>query len=103
MRYKEINRRLHNPKDAANRALDALTSPGHRTRYFDGVPIEEMLEICENAGFTIPEGERGMILCGREGRAVIPLLVGDVNKNSLVFTWYKMEATGRYEVVAYVS
>lgn len=98
-----MNSRRPDPKNAANKALDALTSPGHRTRYFDGVPITEMIEICESAGFVISEDDRSMILCGREGKATVDLYQDGKTKNTLVFTWYKMEATGRYEVVAYVS
>ena len=91
-------------KDRANHALDALTTPGHRTRYFDSVPVTEMIVAVEVAGFEIDPDERQMILCGREGRVVVPLRwAGREVRHALVFTWYKMEATGRYEVVAYVS
>lgn len=88
----------------ANAALDVFQTPGGRTRYFDGVPVGDMMDIVERVGFDIDPDERAMILCGREGRVSIPLRVGGVDvDHALVFTWYKMDATGRYEVVAYVS
>lgn len=90
-------------KDKANVALDALTSPGHRTRFFDSVPISEMLDICEAAGFTYDPDEGQMILCGRDGRATVDLSIGGKSAHMLVFTWHKMDVTGRYEIVAYVS
>lgn len=91
-------------RELANRGLDALTTPNHRTFYFDGVPIQEMLGIVERAGFGYDPDDGQMILCGREGRATVDLTVGgEPVEHALVFTWHKMDATGRYEIVAYVS
>ena len=43
------------------------------------------------------------VFCGRQGRADIHIAVeGKVVFNMLHLTWYKM-ASGRYEIVAYVS
>ena len=64
--------------------------------YHDGLPIGQIDEILKLHGFD--ELEAG-IYCGREGR--INERVSE--RSFLSFSWYKMEVTGRYEVVAYVS
>jgi hypothetical protein len=64
--------------------------------YHDGLPIGQLDEILKLHGFN--EMEPG-IYCGREGR--VNERVGE--RSFLSFSWYKMEVTGRYEVVAYVS
>jgi hypothetical protein len=64
--------------------------------YHDGLPIREFDAILEKHGF---EATEPAIYCGRQGSANCP-----VGFNTfLAFTWYKMEQTGRYEIVAYVS
>lgn len=93
---------------AANAMLDRLTTPGGRTHYFDGIPVREMLQIVARAGFSYDPDEGQMILCGRDGRTTVGLTFGGADAECvLVFTWYKMDVkmdvTGRYEIVAYVS
>lgn len=64
--------------------------------YHDGLPIAQIDTILTSNGF---EATESAIYCGREGRANHK--VG--TKTYLSFTWHKMEETGRYEIVAYVS
>lgn len=85
-------------------------------RYFEMVPISEIMSIMEQQGVVLLQEDdtrfEGFI-SGREGRASIN--VGDINNvdddgvyvqftnSMLILTWYKMEETGRFEVVAYLS
>jgi hypothetical protein len=63
--------------------------------YHDGVPLSHVNEILCVNGFNPLDA---MILCGRTGQ-----LHESVGRNRwLSLTWYKM-ASGRYEVIAYVS
>ncbi len=78
-------------RNAVNRELTTLCQT-----YQDGLPIQQIDEVLEHYGFNATEES---IYCGREGRATHQ--VGD--HTFLLMTWYKMEVTGRYEVVAYVS
>jgi hypothetical protein len=64
--------------------------------YHQWIPLATFDEILQKHGFDALESA---IYCGREGRAVCP--VG--HNTFLAFTWHKMEETGRYEIVAYVS
>lgn len=64
--------------------------------YYSHLPIGEIDAILESEGFKATEGA---IYCGADGRSHEQ--VGD--KTWLSFTWHKMEVTGRYEVVAYLS
>lgn len=94
----------YSQKDQANRQLAELTTPRGRTEYFESVPIREMLEILDDAGFKYDPDDGAMILCGREGSASVDLtLPGSRGEYGLHFTWYKMPVSGRYEIVAYVS
>jgi hypothetical protein len=78
-----------------------------RNTYFDEVPLGELFDACKKFD-VIPIQEDGMewsgMLVGREGEAHIDLAYeGKVVKNAMLnITWYKM-ASGRYEVVGYVS
>jgi hypothetical protein len=84
----------------ANRTLHELAS----NKYHSAVPLDRIYDAVESVGLTIDPEERACILCGREGRAAWDLFwEGKPAKQALVLTWYKMDVTGRYEVVAYVS
>jgi hypothetical protein len=84
----------------ANRELEALV----RGRYFSAIPLDRIYDIVEEEGFSFLEEEQQCLLCGREGKATWELFwLGKPAKRMLVLTWYKMEETGRYEVVPYVS
>jgi hypothetical protein len=104
----------------ANEALSALIT----NVYFPHVPLDRLYGAVEGAGFEIPEDERPFLVCGHEGRAVVPLRHLDQTANqaleaasrlvgqspphvipgsaTLTFSWYRMPS-GRFEVVAYVS
>ena len=66
------------------------------TVYHNSLPIQKLDCILEKWGFRPTEPA---IYCGRDGQALEQ--VGD--RTWLSFTWHKMELTGRYEVVAYLS
>lgn len=85
----------------ANRALSDLTS-----RYYSAIPLDRIFDAVESAGFAFDPEEQQCILCGREGRATWQLFSPDTKRqvnHMLVLNWYKMDVTGRYEIVAYVS
>lgn len=67
--------------------------------YFNGLPLDTMFDTLRNAGFEVTEENLLGVYCGREGR------VHEHVGHGVYFTmtYYKMEVTGRYEVVAYVS
>lgn len=65
-------------------------------KYHDGLPIQQIDDILDAYDFTETEPA---IYCGRDGRTT-----AKVGQNTwLALSWHKMEVTGRYEVVAYVS
>ncbi len=79
-------------RSRVNNELSLLTT----YTYFDGLPIVKINEILKIYLFN--ELEPG-IYCGEDGRVIEQ--VGP--KTWLTFTWHKMEESGRYEVIAYVS
>jgi|SRR5438270_13638850 hypothetical protein len=79
---------------AVNRGLTLLC----RNRYHDGLPVQDVLDLLHSAGFSETEELVG-VYCGREGRVHEHVGSGVY----LLFSWFKMEETGRYEVNAYVS
>lgn len=64
--------------------------------YHNSLPIADIDHILQTSGFTETEPA---IYCGRDGHVVEK--IGPHSYLSL--TWHKMDETGRYEVVAYVS
>jgi len=78
-------------KRNANNALSELSKV-----YHNSIPLADIDGILTANGFNALEPA---IYCGREGRSHES--VG--NGVFISLTWYKMELTGRYEVVAYVS
>ena len=64
--------------------------------YHPSIPTSDIDNILEAAGFRPLEPA---IYCGRDGRSHEQ--VGE--KSWLSMTWHKMEVTGVYEIVAYVS
>jgi hypothetical protein len=77
-------------RNKANRMLAALPS------YHNAIPNADIDNILSATGFSqLAEG----IYCGRDGQ-----VHEQVGPNTwLHLTWHKMEETGRYEIVAYVS
>ncbi len=80
-------------RNQVNRELATLCGNGN---YFDGLPLNRIDETLTLHGFNQMESA---IYCGRDGRSNEQ--VGD--RTWLSLSWHKMEVTGRYEVVAYVS
>jgi len=78
-------------RKAANEALARISRV-----YHSSLPIAEIDQALAASGFTETEPA---IYCGASGHT--HEYVGE--KTWLSFSWYKMEATGRYEVTAYVS
>ncbi len=74
-------------------------------KYFQSIPNDELFAIVRRAGFRFDPLEEEFILTGREGKATWQLHdeTGREVNHMLVLTWHKMDRTGRYEVVAYVS
>jgi hypothetical protein len=92
--------RADRPARRANDALHDLVAK----RYFSAIPLDRIYDIIEESGFAFDAEDKSCILCGREGKATWELFhEGRPAKRMLVVTWYKMDVTGRYEVVAYVS
>ena len=74
-------------------------------KYFQSIPNDELFAIVKRAGFRFDPEEEEFILVGRDGKATWQLYdeTGrDVN-HMLVLNWHKLDRTGKYEVVAYVS
>lgn len=75
-----------------------------KANYFSAIPLDRLYDAVEDAGLSFEAEEKACILCGRSGQANWDLYYdGKPAKRRLVVTWHKMETTGRYEVVAYVS
>ena len=81
-------------KSNRSRANDELIAINRE--YHHGLPLSEIDAILTKHGFT---GMEAAIYCGREGR--VHEQVGP--KTWILLTWHKMENTGRYEIVAYLS
>jgi len=75
----------------ANYALTTLTM----NRYFDSLPIAEIIGILEKENFNV-ESLRG-VYCGKTGHSYDQ--VGPITYFSL--SWHQM-GSGRYEVLAYL-
>lgn len=90
---------------SARKANEAIYDLIHN-RYFSSVPLDQLFAAVEDAGLAFDPEEKAVILTGRDGRATWQLFDPETNRpadHMLVLSWHKMENTGRYEVVAYVS
>lgn len=76
----------------ANKALDVLCK-----KYYKSLPLDEIKKVLKDNGFN--EDAVDGIYTGREGRSHEQ--VGP--KSWLSMTWHKMEESGNWEVVAYIS
>jgi len=87
-------------KKANDQIYDLITN-----KYFQGIPVNKLFDIVKGAGFAFDPEEEEFFLVGRDGRATWQLYdeEGRPVNHMLVLTWHKMDTTGRYEVVAYVS
>jgi len=79
-------------RNQANKALDILCRAYHQC-----IPLTEIKDILKSNGFD-GDGIDG-IYTGREGRSHEQ--VGP--KSWIMMTWHKMEESGKWEVVAYLS
>lgn len=66
--------------------------------YHDGLPIQQVIDILHESGFTDTDELNG-VWCGRDGSTHAH--VGD--SVYIQISWHKMEISGRYEFIAYVS
>ena len=106
---REIDEALKKPSgrqlaQAAKKANDQIYDLIHN-KYFQSIPNDELLAIVKRAGFHFDPEEEEFILVGRDGKASWQLHdeAGREVNHMLVLQWHKMDKTGRYEVVAYVS
>ena len=75
-----------------------------KNNYFHGIPLAEIYAAVERTGLSVPRDEKDCILTGRQGRATWPMTFHDMPvREHLWITWYKMETTGRYEVVGAIT
>lgn len=90
---------------AARKANDAIHDLVNN-KYFQSIPLDRLFAIVEEAGLSFEPEEKASFLTGRDGRATWSLFdpeSGRAANHMLVLTWHKMENTGRWEIVAYVS
>jgi len=116
----EAKRRLTMPagqKSKINRALYDFTTPKHQQRYFDGVPIPEIWKLLKKHDVVVVDEDGTKwtgFITGRKGRTAFDLAPDGTadqkgiypetyTNTTLVLTWYKMDRSGRYEIVAYLS
>ncbi len=106
---REIEEVLRKPSgkqlmQAAKRANDQIYDLVNN-KYLQAIPNDRLFEIVKSAGFRFDPEEEEFILVGRDGKATWQLhdASGRRVNHMLVLQWHKMDRTGRYEVVAYVS
>jgi hypothetical protein len=106
---RDINEVLRKPRGkqfarAAKKANDLIYDLIHN-RYFQSIPVTELFDIVRSEGFRFDPEEEEFLLVGRDGKATWQLHdeTGREVNHMLVLQWHKMDTTGRYEVVAYVS
>jgi hypothetical protein len=92
------------PSKAAKKANDQIYDLIHN-KYFQSIPNDELFAIVKRAGFRFDPEEEEFILVGRDGKATWQLHdeAGREVNHMLVLQWHKLDKTGRFEVVAYVS
>jgi hypothetical protein len=95
---------LRPPPGAARKANDQIYDLINN-KYFREVPLDQIFEIVERAGLHFDPEERASFLTGRDGQAKWELFsaAGSPVNHMLVLNWHKLDTTGRYEIVAYVS
>jgi hypothetical protein len=89
---------------AAKRANDQIYDLVNN-KYFQSIPNDQLFKIVRDAGFRFDPEEEEFILVGRDGKATWQLhdASGRAVNHALVLQWHKLDRTGRFEVVAYVS
>ena len=86
-----IAKQENKARKTANGRLADMSSSYHQF-----IPTSDIDAILTEAGFNSMEPA---IYCGREGR--VNEQVGQ--RTWITMSWYKMEETGRFEIVAYLS
>jgi len=106
---REIDEALSKPSgrqisQAAKRANDKIYDLVNN-KYFQSIPNDQLFQIVKDAGLRFDPADEEFILVGRDGQATWQLhdAGGRPVNHMLVLQWHKMDRTGRYEVVAYVS
>lgn len=90
---------------AARNANDAIHDLINN-KYFQSIPLDRLFAIVEEAGLSFDPEEKQSFLTGRDGKATWALFdpeSGRAANHMLVLIWHKMETTGRWEIVSYVS
>jgi hypothetical protein len=89
---------------AAKRANDQIYDLVNN-KYFQSIPNDQLFKIVKDAGFRFDPEEEEFILVGRDGNATWQLhdASGRAVNHMLALQWHKMDRTGRFEVVAYIS
>lgn len=89
---------------AAKKANDQIYDLIHG-KYFQAIPVDQLFKIVKDAGFRFDPLEEEFFLVGRDGKATWQLhdASGREVNHMLVLQWHKMERSGRYEVISYVS
>jgi hypothetical protein len=94
-------------RKSINKDIGKLLKPN---MYFNEIPLDDLMDICSHHGYIVvdEEGNRWSgFICGREGTAYFDLNNGisktPVANAKLCLQWYKMEVSGRYEIIAYVG
>jgi hypothetical protein len=106
---REIDEALRKPSgkqlaQAAKKANDQIYDLVNN-KYLQVIPNDRLFEIVKSAGFRFDPEEEEFILVGRDGKATWQLhdATDRPVNHMLVLQWHKMDKTGRYEVVSYVS
>jgi hypothetical protein len=98
---KPSGRELSKAAKKANEQIYDLVN----NKYFQSIPNDDLFAIVKRAGFRFDPEEEEFLLVGRDGKASWQLHdeAGREVNHMLALQWHKMDKTGRYEVVAYVS
>lgn len=105
-----------NVRKKVSAKLHDLTSPKNKTRYFRAIPLQDIFDILEKFGIVVLQEDRtkwsGLIL-GTSGTAyfdVAPIASKDeddmyipYSNTKLAMQWYKMSASGKYEITTYMG
>lgn len=89
---------------AVNRDLKPVNSPP----YHESIPLDTIFAALRKHGL-IPVQEDGTpwqgLLCGADSHTTFDLKHGDqpIVNAALYLAWYRMDATGHYEIVTYLS
>ena len=97
--------KLRSASAKAKTANDQIYDLIH-SKYFQAIPNDELFSIVKKAGFRFDPEEEEFILVGRDGKATWQLYDDETGRevnHMLVLNWHKLDRTGKYEVVAYVS